>query len=52
MERRVRLEENTKWLVGEEVSGGRGSYFAFFCVFFSSPPHPPRYPVVLSSPLP
>lgn len=51
MERRVRLEENTKWFSGEEVSGGRGSYFAFFCVSFSSPPRSPFYPVVLSSAL-
>lgn len=42
----MRLEENTKWIVGEAV-GGRGSYFAFFCVS-SWALHPPcRYPVIL-----
>lgn len=51
MERRVRLEENTEWLVGEEVGGGRGSYFAFFCVSSWSPPPPAArcYPVALLS---
>lgn len=35
---------------GEEVSGGRGSYFAFFCVSSWNSPHPPRrYRVVLLS---